>query len=132
MSFDVLTDDNFVLYAAKCYDNSNCTSVSQFQNDLRIVRYIKRAINKYLRTGKIKPVLLLNHIISLYNLFGVEASTRILFLRLNTVMYSVLKTYLVFLSYMPERVYGIRSKNNTINNSDIPIDMYIANLLRKI
>ena len=43
-------------------------------------------------------------------------------------MYSILKTFLIFLGYMPEVVYGIRDKN--IISSDISIDNYTANIPR--
>lgn len=132
MFFEVLTDDNFVLYAAKQYDNPNCTSVSDFNDDLRIVSYIKRLINKYQRTGTVKIQLLLNHVVTLYNLFGVDFSTKALFLKISTNSYSILKTILVYLSYMPDRVIGVGDQNTTINSSDISIDMNIAAMLRNI
>ena len=129
--FDLLTDNNFILFAAKHYDNPNCTSVSDFQNDLKHIRYIKRLVNRYYNTKTVKIRLLLNHFVVLYNLFGAEA-TRMLFLKLDEKFYPTLKTILLYLSYMPEKVTGIKTPNYVINSSNIPIDFTIACLLREI
>jgi len=42
--------------------------------------------------------------------------------------YSALKTYLLFLSCMPEKVKGIKGQD--LISSDIPVDMTIADILR--
>jgi hypothetical protein len=44
--------------------------------------------------------------------------------------YPALKTYLMFLSVMPDRVRGIKGQD--IISSDIPVDMKIADMLREI
>ncbi len=77
MQFDDLNESNVLLYAAKCYDKPNCIQ-SEFDEDYKKFRYIKRLLNRYRLTGKIKERLLLNHINLTQNVFGVEASTRIL------------------------------------------------------
>lgn len=132
MIFDILTDDNFILFAAKHYENPNCTSVSDFENDLRQIRYIKRLINKYYHTKNIKIQLLVNHVITFYNLFDSDAATRMLFLKLEKRYYPILKTVLLYLQYMPERVTNIRASGFYINSTDIPIDSNIASMLRQI
>ena len=132
MIFDVVTDDNFILYAAKHYDNPNCTSVTEFHNDLKRLRYIKRLINRYYNTKILKTKLLLNHIVILYNLFGVEVSTKLLFLKFDAHLYPIIKTFLLYLNYMPEKIVGIHNADFVLNSSDIAIDPYIAKELRKI
>ena len=127
MNIDRLTDDNFLLYAAKHYDNPNCLSVSDFINDIKKIRYIKRLLNRYKKNKMIKIRLILNHLIILYNLFGVEASTRMLFLKLNTDLYSILKTFLVYLNFIPEKIY---INDIVINNSDIAIEQTVATAIR--
>jgi hypothetical protein len=62
--------------------------------------------------------------------FGPEVVTRLLFYKMAKDDYPALKTYLVFLSVMPERIKGI--KGNDIVSSDIPVDMKIADILRDI
>ena len=80
--FDDLNDSNVLLYAAKCYDKPNCVQ-SEFNEDYKKFRYIKRLLNRYRLSGKIKEALIINHLILTQNVFGVEASTRILFLKIQ-------------------------------------------------
>mgnify|MGYP003640101670 FL=1 len=77
-----------------------------------------------------KERLILNHVIVFYNVFTPEAATRILFLKIDDKFYSILKTFLVYLNYMPDVVRGIEGKN--IISSEIPIESCIANELRNI
>ena len=100
MLFDELNEANVLLYAAKCYDKPNCIQ-SEFDEDYKTFRYIKRLLHRYRLTGEIRERLLLNHLILCQNVFGVEASTRILFLRINEKDYSTLKTFLVFTFFAP-------------------------------
>lgn len=127
--FDDLNESNVLLYAAKCYDRPNCIQ-SEFDEDYKKFRYIKRLLNRYRITGKIKERLLLNHINLVQNVFGVEASTRILFLRIDSRDWSALKTLLIFVSAMPAIVRGIRGRD--IISSDIPLDSSLVATLRKI
>lgn len=127
--FDDLNESNVLLYAAKCYDRPNCIQ-SEFDEDYKKFRYIKRLLNRYRITGKIKERLLLNHINLVQNVFGVEASTRILFLRIDSRDWSALKTLLIFVSAMPAIVRGVRGRD--IISSDIPLDSSLVTTLRKI
>lgn len=127
--FDDLNESNVLLYAAKCYDTPNCI-LSEFDEDYKKFRYIKRLLNRYRLTGKLKEVLLLNHLILTQNVFGVEASTRILFLRIDQRDWAALKTILIFTSAMPKIVKGIRGKD--IVSSEISLDLKLVEMLRKI
>ena len=129
MSFDDLTESNILLYAAKCYDKPNCLD-SEFDEDYKKIRYIKRLLQRYRLTGEIKERLLLNHLVIAQNVFGIEASTRMLFLRIDKRDWSALKTFLVYTSAMPKVVKGIREQD--IVSSDIPLDFRIVDLLRKL
>ena len=127
--FNDLNESNVLLYAAKCYDRPNCIQ-SEFDEDYKKFRYIKRLLNRYRLSGKIKENLLLNHLILTQNVFGIEASTRILFLRIGEKDWSALKTLLIFTSAMPKVVKGIRGKD--IISSDIPVDEELVELLRSL
>jgi hypothetical protein len=127
--FDDLNDLNVLLYAAKCYDKPNCID-SEFDEDYKKIRYIKRLLQRYRLTREIKERLILNHLIIAQNVFGVEATTRMLFLRLDKKDYSALKTILIFTSSMPVIVKGIRGED--IISSDIPIDFKLAGMLRAL
>lgn len=122
-----LNDDTVLIYAIKHYDNY---IKSEFAEDFRTFKYIKRLLQRYRSGGDLRESLLLNHINMIYNMFGVEAGTRLLFFKLDELDYSSLKTFLVFLHTMPEVVMSIRGKN--IRSSDIAIDGVIANSLRKL
>ena len=127
--FDNLTEENFVMYAVKCYTSPNCL-MSEFEGDLKRTKYLKRLFRRYKATKEIKERLVLNHIILLNNVFGPEATTRILFFRIDERDYSVLKTFLLFLNLLPKEVKGINNIN--ITTDEIPVDMEIAEILRKI
>jgi len=129
MFYDDLNESNVLLYAIKCYDKPNCIQ-SELAEDYRAFRYIKRLLQKYRVTGKIKERLVLNHLILCQNVFGIEGSTRILFLKLNEKDYSALKTFLVYTSAMPKIVKGIDDRN--IVSSDIELDQKLVDMLRKI
>lgn len=129
MFFDDLNESNVLLYAVKCYDKPNCIQ-SEFDEDYKKFRYIKRLLRRYRLTGEIKEGLLLNHLILTQNVFGVEASTRILFLKIEEKDYPTLKTFLIFTSAMPNIVKGINGKN--IISSDIALNLELTDVLRKI
>jgi hypothetical protein len=129
MQFE-LTEDNFIMYAVKNYDNPGCKGMDEFYDDLKRFKYIKRLLRKH-RVGKdLKERLILNHIIVLGNLFGVEATTKMLFFKLEKKFWPQVKTFLVFLNYMPLKV--IVSPGVEILDIDIPIDETVLETLKKI
>jgi hypothetical protein len=127
--FDDLNEENFMMYAVKAYEAPNCI-MSEFEGDLKRTKYLKRLFRRYKVTKTLKERLILNHIILLYNVFGAEATTRILFYRIDEKDYDVLKTFLMYLNLLPSVVRGIRGKN--IITTDISIDLQIAETLRNI
>lgn len=129
MTFDNLTNDNIMIYAMKVYDKPNCI-MSEFKEDMKRFNYIKRLFRRYTKYGELRENLILNHLIILYNVFGVEATTRMLFFKISKGDWPALKTYLIFLSCMPEVVRGIKGQN--ILSSEISVDMKIAEALRQI
>ena len=128
MIFDDLNEKNFLLYAMKEYDNPQCVQVEEFYDDLKKVKYIKRLFNQYLNEGVLKERLLLNHIIVFYNVFPVRSATRILFLKIEEKFWPILKTFLVYLSYMSEIIDPINGK--TILSDDIQLDQGVVDRLR--
>ncbi len=129
MSFENLTEENIMLYAAKAYDKPNCI-MSEFTEDMKKLNYLKRLFRRYRKHGEMRERLIINHIVVLYNLFGAEVTARLLFFSMNKEDYTVLKTYLVFLNIMPDRVRGINGVD--IISSDIPVDLNIATELRNL
>jgi hypothetical protein len=129
MFFDDLNNDNVMLYAAKAYDKPNCI-MSEFKEDMKRFNYLKRLFQRYRKLSELRERLIINHLVVLYNVFGPEVTTRLLFYKLNKEDYSSLKTYLLFLNYMPNVVRGIKGQD--IHSSEISVDMKIANVLRNI
>lgn len=130
MPTERLDDNNFVLFAAKHYDNPQCHDSEEFYDDLKRFKYLKRLFGKYVESGELRERLILNHLIILYNVFGEEA-TRMLFLKLDGYL-PHLKPFLVLLNYMPDKVMNIGPEGKTIYSSDIPMDKRIIDVLRKI
>lgn len=129
MVFDELNNDNVTIYAVKAYDRPNCV-MSEFKDDMKRFNYLKRLFKRYRKLDELRERLVLNHLVVLCNVFGPEVATRLLFYKMAKDDFPALKTYLVFLSVMPDRVRGIKGQD--IISSDIPIDMKIADILRDI
>ena len=130
MLFDDITDDNFLMFAMKEYNDIQCTSIEEFYDDLKKIKYIKRLFNIYKNTGQLKERLILNHLIVFYNVFPVQSGTRILFYKIEKDFWPMLKTFLIFLDRMPETIDSIRGE--IIRASDIQLDNGIITRLRKI
>lgn len=130
MNFENLTEDNVIIFAMKFYDNPQCTSEKDFYDDMKILKYIKRLMNRYYATGILKERLILNHLIMFTNIFPPPVAIRILFLRIDDKFWPMLKTFLIYLDMMPKYIDKINGKE--ILSSDINVDLKIANVLREI
>tara|TARA_B110000438_G_C15717223_1_gene608061 strand:+ start:289 stop:687 length:399 start_codon:yes stop_codon:yes gene_type:complete len=130
MIFDDLNDDNFLMYAMKEYNDIQCTDIEEFYDDLKKIKYIKRLFNIYKNTGQLKERLILNHLIVFYNVFPIQSGTRILFYKIEKSFWPMLKTFLIFLDRMPEKIDSIREE--TIRTSVIQLDEGIVTRLRSI
>jgi hypothetical protein len=126
---DDLNDDNFTIYAMKCYSSPNCI-MSEFESDIKRTKYLKRLFRRYKVTKSLKERLILNHLILLNNVFGPEPTARILFYRIDERDYDILKTFLVYLNIMPEVITGVRGK--TIHSEDILVEPNILEILLRI
>jgi hypothetical protein len=119
--FDELNNDNFELYAAKHYRNSACLDVQEFYDDIARFKYVVRLLRKYRDSGKLQERLILNHIITIYNVFEIAAANRMIFYRVDVSLWPALKTFLLYLNYLPENVY-----------QNINIDLNIAKKLKDL
>lgn len=127
--FSNLTEDNFLIYAMKCYNAPHCI-MSEFESDIKRTKYLKRLFRKYKISKLLKERLILNHIILLNNVFGPVPTARILFYKTDERDYDILKTFLEYLDIMPDEVIGIKGKN--IHTSEIPLEPTIAEILLNI
>jgi hypothetical protein len=121
MRFPELTEENLFLYAAKHYYNPQFSDVEEFYEDLKRFKYIKRLVNRYIENGDLAERLILNHIIVVFNSFGVEATLNILELKLDEKHWPVIKPFLIFLKYIENDQY-----------TGIEMDQTVVNALRKI
>ena len=119
--FHKLTPDNIIMFAMKHYDNPSCVDRKEFLDDMKRFKYLKRLFRKYDTSSILKVRLILNHIIVLANVFGVDASSTLLFFKIEKKHWSTLKTFLVYLHYMPEN-----------DMKDIATDVKVLKELRDI
>jgi hypothetical protein len=124
-----LTHENFLLYCAKHYDNSQMHSTEEFIEDLNRIKYIKKLLTRYIESGDLKERLILNHIITLHNVFGLHLS-KILYLKLKP-QYSYVKPFLVLLNYLPDYIYNVDGAE-IVYTDVIQMDFEIIKALRMI
>jgi hypothetical protein len=120
-----LSEDSFLLYAIKLYDNPSCKGINEFYEDLNRIKYIKRLFYKYETKKLLKHKLLLNHILILNNIFGAEGCSRILFFKIEQKYHSYLKTFLYFLQILPREI-------PETHLDEIPLDHRIEKALQEI
>jgi hypothetical protein len=130
MKFDDLNEGTFLMYSMKEYNNIQCVDIEEYYDDLKKIKYIKRLFNIYKNDGQLKERLILNHLITWYNVFPSQAGTRILFYKIEEHFWPMLKTFLIFLERMPDTIESIRGK--TILSTDIKLDDGIITRLRTI
>ena len=131
MNFDSLDDGNFMLYAAKAYDNPSCVDEVEFNEDLNRIKYIKRLLRKYEMGGEIKERLILNHLVVLYNVFDGDMMTRMLFYRLYEYL-EFLKPFLELIGRLPNEVHGIGPEGIDVSCGAFVSDPTIEAILSKI
>ena len=102
VDFSTLTPENINMFAIKHYSNPSCVDEQEFLDDMKRFKYLKRLFRKYDTSKDLKMRLIINHIIILANVFGVEAATTLLFFKIEKNHWSILKSFLIFLHYMPE------------------------------
>ena len=122
-----LNEDNFLVYAIKHYYNPGSMGMSDLEEDLKRIKYVKRLLNRYKKTGEASERLILNHLVVLYNVFE-DAATDMLFYKLEEEYWPELKTYLVYLHRMP--LQTVVSKG--IQETEIPLNQNLVELLRKL
>ena len=116
-----LTEDNLFLYAAKHYYNPQFSDIEEFHEDLKRFKYIKRLINRYLENDELAERLILNHLIVVFNSFGIECALNILELKLDEKHWPVIKPFLIYLKYIRYDQYA-----------SITMDQKVVEVLRKI
>lgn len=119
--FDELTNKNFKLFASHYYNNPECTDVQEFEEDLSRFKYLKRLLKRYEIDEDLQERLILNHLIVIYNVFGIEAANKMIWFKIDPNHWHYIKPFLVFLHYLPEN-----------EKVEIAMDPTIVERLRKI
>jgi hypothetical protein len=127
---DILTTENFLIYAAKYYDNPQCHSTEEFLEDLMRLKYIKKLVTRYIESGELKERLILNHITVLSNIFPPKVLCKIIWLKMPEQL-TYIKPFLIFLNLLPDRIFNV-GERNVIDTTLIPMDQGIINALRTI
>lgn len=122
-----LKESTFIIFAAKHYDNPHCHDLTEFEEDLKRFLYLRKLLVKYKSAGELKERLILNHLIIIYNCFGL-AATNMLFMKLEG-FHEFLKPFVLYLNYLPET---ISYSDKIINTSKISSDLIITNKLKDI
>lgn len=115
-----LNEDNFVLYLMKHYDNPGCMGIQEFYDDTKRFSYLRRLFKKYDSLDELRERLIINHLVVLNNLFGVEATTKALLYKVEPEFYSSLKTFMLYLNM------------NVDELDDVALDDNIIEVLRKL
>ena len=110
-------ENSFLSLAMHFYDNSQCVNIAEFEEDLKRFGYLKKLLHRYEDGGDLKERLILNHLIVLYNLFGV-ITTDFLFLKIDKQHWNVLATFLVYLNRMPESIPDMGVHLNQLHLDD--------------
>lgn len=125
-----LTNETFVLYCAKNYNNKQSAQTSEFIEDLHRIKYIKKLLTRYETTGDLRERLILNHIVVLNNVFGPFVTVRILYFKLQK-QFKYIKPFLILLNILPDKLHNINNIK-VIDLNEIEMDSYIVDVLRKI
>ena len=111
--FKEITKDNWLLFAQHHYVNPTLQKEQEFYDDIKRFKYLKRLFRKYKATENIKIRLVLNHVIVLANVFGVEAACILLLYKVEKMYWSYLKSVLVYLDYLyPHELNDIKTDKN--------------------
>jgi len=130
MPIELLDENTFEPYAMKHYKNDYCFASEEFYEDLKSIRYIKILFNRYRNTGSLQERLILNHIITMGNVFSIEAVVKMLFFKISEEDYPILKSFLLYLNYMPQIIYNVEGRN--IWSNEIIEDSLILQKLKTI
>lgn len=119
--FDKLTDRNFEFFAMQHYDNRECCDIEEFKEDLARFKYLKRLFRRYEVHNDLQERLILNHLIVIYNVFGIKAANRMMWYKIDEAHYHYLKPFLVFLNYL-----------DVNEKVEVKMDQHVINVLRNV
>jgi hypothetical protein len=90
-------DKDFIEYCMDQYKTPFFLE-EEFSSDMNKTVSLKKMFKRYLEHQLINERLVLNNIITMINVFGIEATNVILFFKLNIEFYPVIKSFLLYLN----------------------------------
>jgi hypothetical protein len=113
--FDSLNDNNFLLFAAQNYYNPTCIDADEFYEDLKRFKYVKRLVTRFLETGTLSSNLILNHLVIIFNVFGIEPGLKMLEFKLEEHQMPIVKPFLIYLKAIENDKYvGIQMNQQVV------------------
>jgi len=94
-----LTKGNYALYAASIYDNPSCISEAEFVEDLGRISTIKRMVSKYRNGESVNVRLLVNNVITFYNVFEHHGASRLIEFKIDSHHAGMVNAILAYLSF---------------------------------
>lgn len=113
-----LTEETFILFAAKHYDNPNCNGLLEFNQDLKMYQNIRRMFIRFESSECINERLIINYIVTLNNLFGVSNNIKMLLFKIDERLWPYLRPFLLYLNMDTEEL------------KEVPLNQYIVGKLR--
>ena len=130
-NMEPVTNENFLIFAARHYDNPTCLNTDEFLEDIMRLKYLKKLTTRFLSDGELKERLILNHLIVLSNVFRPEILCKIMWLKMDKDSLTILKPFLILLNILPDKLYNVNG-NEVINTDEIPLNQVVVAALRKI
>lgn len=124
----ILTEKNIIIYLAQNYNNLQCSSTEEFDEDIKRFKYIKKLITRYIKNGTLKERLILNHLIILNNVFNTEILCRVIYLKMEKQMKYV-KPFLIYLGLCLDNIVNVK-KEQKIDLTVIAMDPIVIKALR--
>lgn len=105
------------------YDNPQCTSVTEFEEDIKRFIYLKKLFSRYTESGDLRERLIINHLVILHNVFGL-ITTEMLFFKIEPRYWNILATFLHYINQLPDTI-----PEHNINTVDFEFDNHILKTL---
>jgi len=119
-----LTRDNFLLYAAKHYQNPHCTSITDFEKDCKRFVTARTLMRNFYKRGRLPIRLLLNHVVICSNMFGHYASTSLFYYYCEEELRPAFTAIFEYLNILPTEMEHIKPDPNIqhiLRNQSCPL-----------
>lgn len=121
----MIDKDSFILCAIQAYDNASCKTIEEFEEDIKKFDVLSRCCNK--PVDKHRTINLLNLVTSMLNVFDHETCIKMMFFKVKSDNWYKLKTILVYMNRMPEKIHDAK-----LINSEVKLCQEMIDTLRTI